>query len=110
MEISPEAQILQSNTPAVIKKAQEAAAIAKQQAEQQAQMMRQVLTMFSPAMQGEQGKQSLGKMMQPASGAAGQAPKKGLDEGLSHERFQTNDPMERSPAVAQPQPRKTQNV
>lgn len=79
-EQHPQMQIQNSQTPAVTKKAIEAGVLAQQQAEQQANMMRQVLTMFSP--QAQNGGQSLGSLMQPqqpqqpqqmAGGAAGQA-------------------------------------
>lgn len=78
-EQHPQMQIQQSQTPAITKKAIEAANAAQAAADQQAQMMRQVLTMFSP--QAANGGQSLGTLMQPtqapqqmAGGAAGQKP------------------------------------
>lgn len=68
VETHPQLQIFNSTTPAITKKSLEAAEAAKVQAMQQEQMMRQVMTMFSP--QGMQGQQSLGNMMQPTASPA----------------------------------------
>lgn len=79
-EIAPELQVQQSQTPAVTKKALIAADQAKAQAAQQEAMMRQIMTMFSPQMQGmAAGGQppSIGSLMQPtgaSSPSAGPIP------------------------------------